>query len=99
MTFWADNVYKNGPYVITRIVPETDLSKCCSLDIEANDVKINIRRVYVSMIICKKLPEWIKTNEMIDWKKEVIVPDYFKPIEYPDDQLTVIEWGGMLSMF
>ena len=99
MTFWADNVYKNGPYVIARIVPETDLSKCCSLDIETTDVKTNIRRVYVSMIICKKLPEWIKTSEMIDWKKEVVVPDYFKPIEYPEDQLTVIEWGGMLSMF
>lgn len=99
MTFWADNVYKNGPYVIARIVPETDLNKCCSLDIETADVKTNIRRVYVSMIICKKLPDWIKTSEMIDWKKKVVVPEYFKPIEYPEDQLTVIEWGGMLSMF
>ena len=99
MTFWADNVYKNGPYIIARIVPETDLSKCCSLDIETADVKTNIRRVYVSMIICKKLPKWIKTNEMINWKKEVVVPEYFKPIEYSEDQLTVIEWGGMLSMF
>jgi len=109
MTFWANNIYENGPYVITRIVPESDLKKCCSLDVEitdeTSDVKTNIRRVYISMIICKKLPDWIKTNEMIDWKKEEtekenrLIPEYFKPIEYYDDQLNVIEWGGMLSMF
>ena len=104
MTFWANNVYENGPYVITRIVPEIDLEKCCNLNVKTSDVKINIRRVYISMIICKKLPKWIKTDEMINWKKEdsdkenKLIPEYFIPIEYYDDQLNVIEWGGMLSI-
>ena len=80
-------------------VPETDIEKCCSLNVEitdkTSDVKINVRRVYVSMIVCDKIPEWIKTDKTLDWTKEEI-PEYFKPIEYYDDQLNVVEWGGII---
>ena len=99
MTFWAGNIQENGPYIIARIVPETDIEKCCSLNIEITDetldIKVNVRRVYVSMIVCNKIPEWVKTRETLDWTKEEI-PEYFKPIDYYDEKLNVIEWGGVI---
>jgi len=108
-TFWAGNIQECGPYVIARVVPEKDLEECCKLDVQAScpddsrTVDVHIRRLCVTMIVCKTIPTEMSshTDDMQKWKKEttVSIPSELSgtfPIVHQPEALTVIEWGGIL---
>jgi len=108
ITFWAKSVAENGPFVIARVVPEKQLEKCCPLTVKArcsssSDVPTIVKRVYVTMIVCKTLPSSGIVDKMHNWKKEktnpITLPTDLSesfPIKYDSEALTVVEWGGIL---
>ena len=46
-----------------------------------SNIKTNIRSIYVSMIDCKEMPEWITINKPLKREALTINPKYFKPIK------------------
>ena len=110
--FWARNVMESGPIVIARIVPEVDLAKCADLRVTAHscdgagdsDLRVVVRRVYVTMVVCKSIPTDIDAQrcKMCQWKPgsgSIVLPSELQktyPIVYDPSVMTVVEWGGIL---
>ena len=108
-TYWARMIEESGPFVILRVVPEDELSKCARLCVDAHSadgdggavpVSVRIRRVYVTMLATKKLPkdfEEHKDRLCCDWHRPLPkeLGDCY-PIEKTPESLMVIEWGGVL---
>jgi len=110
-TFWARDVQESGPIIVARVVPEKELEECAGLRIEAHNhdngeaVKVNIRRVYVSMIVSKTVPAEFKgeIDKLREWKKEksdkISLPRELEssfPMKHDPETLNVVEWGGIL---
>jgi len=111
VTFWARDVIESGPIVIARVVPESQLEECAGLRVEARKhesgeaVKVNVRRVYVTMIVCKSIPAELKdeVEKLSEWKKaksdKIVLPseiDSVYPIKQEPTSMMVVEWGGIL---
>ena len=113
MMFWAGKVYKHGPIVIARVVPESDVCKSSELHVDARtsgeeskNVTVNVRRVYVTLIVCKEIPKDLleQREKLRKWKpgcEAIELPDELKgtyPIVRDSASMTVIEWGGVLEV-
>ena len=107
-TYWARMIEESGPFVILRVVPEDELSKCARLCVDAHSadddgdgpVEVRIRRVYVTMLATKKLPkdfEEHKDRLCCDWHRGLPkeLGDCYPIVKTPES-LMVIEWGGVL---
>ena len=106
VAFWARSIFENGPFVIARVVPESDLRKCTSLSVTANcgdkSVHVDIHRIYVTMIVCKTIPCELCCGLHI-WKTEshspIRMPEELAvsfPIKHVPEALKVVEWGGVV---
>ena len=102
-TFWAGSVQKQaGSIMVARIVPEETLAKVASLNVTTSTpVPVHIRRVYVTMLVCKQLPPELERNKDKMLRTTSELPAELRdcggvfPITHNPDALTVIEWGGM----
>ena len=105
-TYWARMIEESVPFVILRVVPEADLSKCADLHVDACDgdtgdvVDVTIRRVYVTMLATHSLAgdlEEHKDRLCCDWHGPLPneLCDTFPIVKSPSS-LMVIEWGGVL---
>ena len=108
-TYWARMIEESGPFVILRVVPEDELSKCARLCVDAHSadgdagavpVSVRIKRVYVTMLATKKLPkdfEEHKDRLCCDWHRGLPkeLGDCYPIVKTPES-LMVIEWGGVL---
>ena len=108
-TYWARMIEESGPFVILRVVPEDELSKCARLCVDAHSadgdagavpVSVRIKRVYVTMLATKKLPkdfEEHKDRLCCDWHRPLPkeLGDCYPIVKTPES-LMVIEWGGVL---
>ena len=107
-TYWARMIEESGPFVILRVVPEDELSKCARLCVDAHSadgdgngpVEVRIRCVYVTMLATKKLPkdfEEHKDRLCCDWHRPLPkeLGDCYPIVKTPES-LMVIEWGGVL---
>ena len=110
ITFWAQRIWEYGPTVIVRVVPESDVEKSCGLSVKAQsceeqkEVPVQIKRVYVTMVVGKDVPPELsgKMDQIHVWEKEkgsaITLPKELRssfPIVRDPEAFTVIEWGGV----
>jgi len=108
ITFWAKDIYEGGGTVIARVIPEGDLDKCAKLEVKSevdgSEVKVDIHRVYVTMIVCKSLSGVLEahSDEFRVWakgSKSVDIPEELRssmPMKRDASAMRVVEWGGVV---
>jgi len=109
-TFWAKDVYEKDTIVIARVVPECETKKCVDTSVKGRvsdggeEIEVNVRRIYVTMAVCKKLSGELyeqrdKLRRWVRGSKEVELPEELRstfPIKRDPNVMTVIEWGGVV---
>ena len=101
-TFWAGRVQdEGGSLLVARVVPEDDLAKVARLDVtgtsDAGSVPVLVRRVYVTMAVCKQLPHELEQHQHRLLRDTTVLPAELCgafPLVRRSDALTVVEWGG-----
>ena len=108
--FWAKDVLEGGGVVVARVVPESDLNKCAELKVSARvseggaEVPVSVHRVYVTMAVCKSLPDMFAKNRdklrrIVSGSKTVELPAELGssfPMKRDPNTMTVVEWGGIV---
>ena len=103
-TFWAGRVLgAAGSLLVARVVPEAELARVARLDVsatsDAGSVPVLVRRVYVTMLVCQKLPAVLEQHQHRFLRTTTELPAELRstfPLVRRTDALTVVEWGGIL---
>ena len=108
-TFWAKDI-DDDSVIIARVVPECETKKCADTSVKGRvsdggeEIEVNVRRIYVTMTVCKKLSGELyeqrdKLRRWVHGSGEVELPEELRstfPIKYDPSVMTVIEWGGVV---